>query len=84
MSQYVAVKLLGSSMNKSDQGTRMISVDPGVGSGGESGTEEQREAGPMRASRSPWIRSSSLVGILMGLSDYMANIESSNHSSNQF
>ena len=55
----------------------MISVDSGVRSGGESDVEEQREAGPMRASRSPWIRSSSLVGILMGLSDYMA-IENSN------
>jgi hypothetical protein len=56
----------------------MISVDSGVRSGGESDVEEQREAGPMRASRSPWIRGSSLVGILMGLSDYMA-IENSNH-----
>lgn len=32
--------------------SRMISVDSGVRSGGESDVEEQREAGPMRASRS--------------------------------
>ena len=56
----------------------MISVDAGVGSGGDSDIEEQREDGPMRTSRSPWIRSSSLVRILIGLSDYMADIESSN------